>query len=145
MINKTFNSDSTDGRALEVGRNGERTWLNIREFDLENTMFMLAPSDVPALALAILEAAGVEAFGAGYLNKAVDCLQLHAREQERATAEATERAELEAEALALFNARQEAIHSVDWEPYEDFATEESKQTWLAVARRAREIGGRAEK
>lgn len=149
MINKTFNSDSTDGRALEVGRNGERTWLNIREFDLENTMFMLAPADAPALCLAILEAAGYseEYEGgncwAGPLGQAMHMLRLETEAQERAIAEARERAELEAEAFNLYRAYMsvhEPLNAIgDWH----MLAERTKEKWLAVARRAREM--RAEK
>ena len=141
MINKTFNSDSTDGRALEVGRNGERPWLNIREFDLENTMFMLAPSDAPALALAILEAAGGrDALGIDVGNAMIDLREFVA-DQERITAEAKEQAELEAEARDFYDAYHSAA---DW-PYPDWVMLEDrhKAQFLAVARKAREM--RAEK
>lgn len=137
MINKTFNSDSTDGRALEVGRNGERTWLNIREFDLENTMFILAPSDAPALALAILEAAGGrDALGIDVGNAMID-LHECVSEQERANAEAKEQEELEAEALELFNTSrlERGLDELDWVR----VTPRERAEWLAVARRAREI------
>lgn len=96
----------------------------------------LAPTDIPALMLALAEAAGFEAFGADYLNKAVDCLQQHTREREREAAEAKEQAELEAEALELFK----TLMGV--KGYENFTWSEvaSKDEWLAVARKAREIG-----
>ncbi|MGO4297373.1 hypothetical protein [Glutamicibacter sp. MCAF14] len=139
MINKTFNSDSTDGLALEVGRNGELPWLNIREFDLENTMFMLAPSDAPALALAILEAAGwPERESTSVTRTILSDLSRVVEFQERATAEAKEQAELEAEALELFNAQRKHQH---YPLVEDWDMQPScKDTWLAVARKAREIG-----
>ncbi|PRA13306.1 hypothetical protein CQ010_01280 [Arthrobacter sp. MYb211] len=146
MTTKTFNSDSTDGRALEVGRNGERPWLNIREFDLENTMFMLAPSDAPALALAILEAAGVEVipFDEGpetEAGHAVWALRHHMQEAEAKAAEAKDKAELEAEARDFYDVYHSAA---DW-PYQDWVMleERYKAQFIAVARHAREM--RAEK
>lgn len=141
MINKTFNSHSTDGRALEVGRNGERPWLNIREFDLENTMFMLAPSDAPALALAVLEAAGVTETDSPYMQEAADNLRAYILIEEKVTAEARELAELEAEAEALYRVYFETAE-MDYKNWEKLE-QRVKDYWLAVARRAREM--RAEK
>lgn len=144
MTSKTFKSALDSPVTLEVERETHPAGVYLT---IGQATILLGASDAPALALAILEAAGVEAFGAGYLNKAVDCLQLHAREQERATAEATERAELEAEALELFNAAEDVPARVSEPAVESFEgmPRYVRERWLAVARRAREIGGRAEK
>lgn len=142
MINKTFNSDSTDGRALEVGRNGERPWLNIHEFDFENTMFMLAPSDAPALALAILEAAipdGQKVVSA-VMADALQALRDEVKRIEDRDSAARELAELEAEAVELYRTsfkarmgRESRVKGLD-----DMVPN-SREEWLDVARRAREM------
>lgn len=102
----------------------------------------LAPSDAPAIALAILEAAGFVGDETMFTGLAVANLRDHIEEQERVTAVAKEQAELEAEAVRLANAGREA--SVEYEResvlnFHDLDTE----FWLAVARKAREM--RAEK
>lgn len=105
----------------------------------------LAPSDAPALALVILEAAGVKPYALGkrtYLGTAVVNLQAEVSEQEERSAEAKEQAELEGEALALRN----ALHGASETDFPTWPGEsEAKENWLAVARKARELGGRAEK
>ncbi len=106
------------------------------------------PEESAKFALAILEAAGVEGSSTGGLitgaRIAVGDLKRHVAKQECATAEAKEQAEFEAEALELFNAfwtgRDEfPIDSWDDEPGN------AKQSWLAVARRAREMAKEATK
>lgn len=107
------------------------------------------PDDAPALALAILEAAGyddmaddanladVHAFNAMHkLQESVDT-------QERATAEAKEQAELEAEALELYNARILFIGGEALTSFEKL-NQDNKDMWLAVARKAREMNGAGE-
>lgn len=98
--------------------------------------------DTRALALAILEAAGyddmaddanladVHAFNAMHkLQESVDT-------QERATAEAKEQAELEAEALAFFNAYDNVPQKMSEPPLESFVgmPRYVKDRWLAVDR-----------
>lgn len=110
----------------------------------ETTSTQIAPSDAPALCLAILEAAGyddmaddanladVHAFNAMHkLQESVDT-------QERATAEAREQSELEAEALELANS---AVLVVGNPPYPSIGhmSDTSLRKWLAVARKAREM------
>lgn len=104
--------------------------------------FKFSNTDAPALALAILEAAGyddmaddanladVHAFNAMHkLQESVDT-------QERATAEAKEQAELEAEAFKLRRAYLEGRAGFDsWNEL----TDAERDHWLAVARKAREM------
>ena len=100
----------------------------------------LAPSGIPALMLALAEAAGVDG---AYLAEVEDIMNIHIEEQERATAEAKELAELEAEALELRNAYMNQIGrtNVAW----DDMSEEQQEIWLAVARKARELAEEATK
>lgn len=99
------------------------------------------------LSLAVLEAAGVA--DRRHWNQGVeDGTDVHLefiakhladyiKAQERATAEARELAELEAEAQTLYLSYYSAIDAPcqDW----DFLPERDKRRWLAVARRAREM------
>lgn len=103
-------------------------------------------NDVPAIALAILEAAGYTEDDrkvsnplyatefASAMIKLADGIEL----QERATAEAEAQAKLEAEALMLANS---AVLAVGNPPYPsiEHMSDTSLRKWLAVARRAREI------
>jgi len=108
------------------------TVLGDKSFNFHNT-------EAPALALAVLEAAGYEEHQKGWdvLNsadenfaQAMRCLSKGLELQERATAEAEAQAKLEAEALELYQL---------WETLQS----DDETVWLAVARRAREM--RAEK
>lgn len=115
--------------------------------------YRYTPEEAAKLGLAILEAAGYsdEYEGgncwAGPLGQAMHMLRLEAEAQERATTEARERAKLEAEALELFRASQCIRTDGMYASVPSFAalSDPSKTKWLAVARRAREIAGRAEK
>lgn len=114
---------------------------------------IIAPSDAPALALAILEAAGFKAeFHATGTFQDGDCWQLENVAQvikdylsikDAEAAEAEARAKLEAEALKLLLAFQTIDdpdnRGCEWRQYGT----NTKDKWLAVARRAREM--RAEK
>lgn len=136
MSSKTFKS-VVHGSSIQVHDNGEGVFIGLLREDSITRGTTLSKSDAPALALAVLEAAGVaESSDAGV---AANYLRLHISEQERAKAEAREQAELEAEALELFNTRQKAIYGDACTTYKEFATDNAKQTWLAVARRAREM------
>lgn len=150
MSTKTFKSANSDATkdllvVLEVDEG-----VNIHtESPVGRRGVSIAPSDAPALALAILEAAGYKIAQRGDM----DTVQIHvdaaiyelgcAREaQERISAEARERAELEAEALDLFNTSQ-GISLTHWAPSTDRSV---ISTWVRIAKRARELAaGRAEK
>lgn len=99
----------------------------------------LAPSDAPAIALAILEAAGFVGDETMFTGLAVANLRDHIEEQERVTAEAKDKAKLEAEARDFYDAYHSAA---DW-PYQDWVMleERYKAQFLAVARKAREMKG----
>lgn len=113
----------------------------------ETTSTQIAPSDAPALALAILEAAGVEPDREPLecqvsLGTIVADLQETIQYAEALASAHREQAELEAEALGLLNAY---LHSADTRLYATWeeVVEVSKrmaEDWLAVARKAREIG-----
>ncbi|GGJ59127.1 hypothetical protein [Glutamicibacter ardleyensis] len=104
------------------------------------------PATIPALALAILEAAGVEARSipsarlgtSEHLSDTAYELSTYIEKQQRATAEAKEQAELEAEALELANS---AVLVVGNPPYRsiEHMSDTSLRKWLAVARKAREM------
>lgn len=103
----------------------------------------IAPSDAPALALAVLEAAGYEERQKGWdvrnsadenIAQAMRYLSKGIEIQKRTTAEAKEQAELEAEAVELFNANH-GTNRTDW----DHADRSVISSWVRVARRAREM------
>lgn len=124
-----------DGIYLELKENGNRA----------TTVF--PPSDAPALALAILEAAGFEAeFHATGTFQDGDCWQLENVAQvikdylsikDAEAAEAKDKAELEAEALELFNVR----HGTDLDDWKH-SDRSVASAWVSVARKAREIGAK---
>jgi len=120
MISKIFNSDSANNRVLEVGRYGECPWMNIRDGVTGDKMFRIKLEDMPEILRALADVtAGAEA-----------------------EVEAKEQAELEAEALDLFNASQKAIGAPPHSSVDAMGSDVNHK-WLAVARRAREM--RAEK
>lgn len=143
MTSKTFKS-ALNPTELEVGTyTDSQVVLAIGYEDGEDLgVVYLAPSDAPALALAILEAAGGrDSLGIDVGNAIID-LREYVTEQERITAKVKDKAELEAEALDLFNLW---LAGFDYECYSEWTREnaELKVVWLAVARKAREM--RAEK
>lgn len=137
-MSKTFKSVKSTLELTVVRTNEDLVRIITQLPDETGRAIDLAPSDAPALALAILEVAGIaESSDAGV---AAEYLRAHMAEQERATAEAKEQAELEAEALKLFNAWRKSCNLMiveDWDIVPSFRSE-----WLAVARKAREIGAK---
>jgi len=139
---KTFESiDQT--RQLQVKPLHECVTLVIEYKGAGRKGITLAPSDIPALALAEMQAAGFteddrDDTGLTHFAIASMNLRMGIELQERATAEVREQAELEALALELFN---RWLQEFGDEPYPDWTGEnaELKDTWLAVARRAREL------
>lgn len=113
--------------------------LLIRRSDraITSTGIAIAPSDVPALALAILEAAG-------WPNEYLVTTEILRRLREfdehlkAIETEAKDKAELEAEALELFNVK----HGTDLDDWK-YADRSVVSGWVSVARKAREM--RAEK
>lgn len=114
---------------------------------------IIAPSDAPALALAILEAAGygeeivTDGSPDGHIQVAKYYLYEGVKAHASITAEARERAELEAEALELFRAFQHVRADGVFVSVPSFASlsEPQQAEWLAVARRARELAKEATK
>ncbi|MBF6671568.1 hypothetical protein [Glutamicibacter sp. FBE19] len=126
--------------------------LLIRRSDraITSTGIAIAPSDAPALALAILEAAGIEEdmvkFHSGtpeyHFAYAMHHLCQGIQAQAKAVAEAKDREELEAEALELFNAWTGTTKYTSWNEVAVFP-DGDKREWLAVARKARELAKEA--
>lgn len=147
-MSKTFKSAHSDNKALKVDELFGNPRLLIKAFDGDTRGFAYAPSDAPALALAILEAAGYDdkaddmSQAESYAFDALHKLQQSVDEQERATAEAREQAELEAEALELINAWMDSCGAGEYPSWAQVESSRRKQG-LAVARKAREM--RAEK
>ncbi|MFJ5108662.1 MULTISPECIES: hypothetical protein [unclassified Glutamicibacter] len=113
MINKIFDSDSTDNRVLEVGRNGERPWMNIRDGATGDKMFRIKLEDMPEILRSLADVtAGAKA-------------EIKVREL----------AELEAEALELYNVCMTGHNLTSF----DGLGGALRDQWLAVARKAREM------
>ena len=72
------------------------------------------------------------------VNRAVFSLRLGIEEQEREASRAKEQAELEAEALELYNARISFLGGEALTSFEKL-NQDNKDMWLAVARKAREM------
>ena len=109
---------------------------------------MLQGDDAPALALAILEAAGVEARSipsarigtSEHLSDTAYELSTYIEKQQRATAEAKEQSELETCALEMLNALRKHYGKPE-RSWEDTHVE-VREEFLVLARRARELGSR---
>ncbi|MGO2030621.1 MAG: hypothetical protein ACTH2A_06710 [Glutamicibacter ardleyensis] len=147
MSSKTFESVKSPLELTVVRTNEDLVRVITQLPDETGRAIDLAPSDAPALALAILEAAGVEPssphyglndspewnvrWASHYLGRSIELT-------EAKTAEAKEQAELEAEALDLFNLW---LAGFNYEGYSEWTGEnaELKGVWLAVARKAREM------
>lgn len=140
---KTFKSTKSTLELTVVRTNEDLVRIITQLPDETGRAIDLAPSDAPALALAILEDAGFNASPNSSFNIAASYLINGIKEQERITAEAEAQAELEAEAFNLYRtyiAVHEPMDAIgDWQ----MLSERTKERWLAVARKAREM--RAEK
>ena len=111
-------------------------FLEVRDKHEEPQVICFENRTAPALALAILEAAGHvrDACSDNDADVAMEWLHSAIARQAKQSAEAKEQAELEAEALELAN----AFNKTDWDFFPCNRTVEAHQ-WLAVARRAREM------
>ena len=147
-MSKTFKNAHTVHGKMTVREDGGCVSVSVNMDSPSDTIIHISPSDAPALALAVLEAAGFEdSSSGGHITGAriaVGDLKRHVKMQERATAEAKEQAELEAEALELCN---EFIEDMGYDRVDswDGSVPSKKEAWLAVARRAREIAKEATK
>ncbi|MGP9727929.1 hypothetical protein [Glutamicibacter sp. AOP3-A1-12] len=144
MTTKTFKSATRpEERRIKVSTSDKKN-LHLTITGDANAGIQLAPSDAPALALAILEAAGLPDVDDDWLGEAVMGLRRHIQIRDKRAAEAKDQAELEAEALELFKAS--GTYGSD-RIFLQFShlDDHIQKAWLAVASRARELGGRAEK
>lgn len=149
MTFKTFNYE---GEEIQILGLPESKAISIYVFDSDKDEAQIdfPVADAPALLQAIVEClpplpnivrdGSYEAYMAvvvEYLDKAVRALELE-------TFKAKEQEELEAEALELHN---KYITELDFAPAEswDGSVTRKKAAWIAVARKARELSGRAEK
>jgi len=139
-MSKTFKTITTTGRTLKVcGVKGTSVYLEISSESESRRNINLDASDVPALALAVLEAVfGDDQPAPNKIGEAWAALYVHIAEQERATAEAKGQAELEAEALELYRAAYDARGLASVSEFR-LLSEKQKTEWLAVARKAREM------
>lgn len=155
-MSKTFKNATNSGTEVYVGEgiNADSVQLIIRNVGsgIGKAGIYLNSSDIPALALAILEAAGVvhhdpddtpyekseRTENMGALNMSVFYLAKHVNDAEKAEFLAKEQTELEAEALELFKAS--GAYGSD-RIFLQFSHLDGhiQKAWLAVARRAREI------
>lgn len=147
MTSKTFKCVEHEEEVLEVypftGDEGGRKFSLLMPHVSSHAGIAFDSTTAPALALAILEVAGVaESSDAGV---AAQYLRAHLTEQERATAEAEAQAKLEAEALELCNAWREANGYDALSSFSDGAPIGAMAEWLAVARCAREMAKEATK
>lgn len=140
MTSKIFKSSyMSDSSRLEIETSIASTSFHITHCTVvSEKSFIFDNTTAPALALAILEAAGTPMNLDVSLGKALYHLDAHVTLQDKATAEAKEQAELEAEALDLFNLW---LAGFNYEGYSEWTGEnaELKGVWLAVARKAREM------
>ncbi|WP_417372975.1 hypothetical protein [Glutamicibacter protophormiae] len=146
MTSKTFKSTATNRTLTVEGHfNGEFAVVFSDDSSLD---LMLQGGDAPALALAILEAAGVKGTSTGGLithdRVAVTNLKIHIEKQAKRTAEAKEQAKLEAEALELLNAEREEFSCTPVRDLSEVPARDQRAA-IAVARRARELAKEATK
>ena len=132
---------------LEIRTEGEDLHLSIWQGHIMTGGILIHPSDAPTMALEILEAAGLNKITGtevipdsfeNHMMNAILSLEKAIGARRDAEAAAKEQAELETEALALFNAlRAQRLYDAfdSW----DEARLATKASWLAVARKAREM------
>lgn len=140
-MSKTFENVHTEyGGSMIVREEGDCVSVSINMVNPSDTSIHIAPSDAPALALAILEAANHDM--GSEVSLAVEYLERYTEAVAEKEAEAKEQAKLEAEALELCDSARHAHGRFKIGNF-GLMKDAEKTTWLAVARRAREM--RAEK
>lgn len=148
MSTTKFMTATGSNRELHIKRSNE-DHVQIRQFDPEfhthqAKTFFLNPSEAPTLALAILEAAGYTeddtegTTGLTHFALAMSNLRTGIEEQERATAEARELAELEAEAFEYLKAVYTVTGAHIPAKFSDLNAGVQSH-FLIIARRAREM------
>ncbi len=144
MSTKTF-KDIDQLRQLQVKTLNECVNLAIEYKGDGRKGITLAPSDIPALALAEMQAAGfdaemaVEGDANDHFSLAVHHLTRGLEEQARATAEAREQAELEALALVFLRIAQDHNNVPLTESWEGFLDAGTKLLYVKTAQKAREL------
>ncbi|QOP65111.1 hypothetical protein PQE12_gp51 [Arthrobacter phage Adumb2043] len=126
-----FTHTDDDGDSIEIESDPDHARAVVSSED--GRAVYVPKDDAPAVALAILTAAGITAKSAGgYDERAAWLLNrvAESRAAEKAAKEAE--AKLEAEALALLNAATDSCYTA-------FAHDAIRDTWLRAARRAREL------
>lgn len=141
-MSKTFKSAKSTLELTVVRTNEDLVRIITQLPDETGRAIDLAPSDAPALALAILEAAGTPMNLDVSLGKALYHLDAHVTLQAKATAEAKEQAELEAEALDFLNAVRDATGAKALSGFPAYASG-IKSHYLIIARKAREMAKEA--
>lgn len=139
-MSKTFKSAVTAGREVLVDRRTYGVFVRVIHED-RSAGTTIAAADAPALALAILEAAGVKPAADGfydggdpdYLGAIVRSLMAYLEHQTARAREAADREALYADAKKLFDARYKQS-AVLWE-------DAQQAEWFEVARTAREMYG----
>lgn len=142
-MTKEFASAATSSdRTLVIDSSGDSGILKIMRGDYYIGGINLDPANAPALALAILEAAGIEPVPfdeapeteAGH---AAWVLRHHVQASEEAAKEAADQKELETEALTLCRVMWDNSDQ-QWAPM----SPKAKAMWLVMARTAREMHNR---
>ncbi|QGZ17353.1 hypothetical protein SEA_POWERPUFF_55 [Arthrobacter phage Powerpuff] len=134
MTSFTHVDDHGDALAIESDPDHARAVVSSED----GRAVYVPKDDAPAVALAILTAAGWEPEPLGtHVPRAVFLLKAHGEQEERKkryaeAARKAEEAKLTEEALALLNAATDSC-------YTDFAHDAIRETWLRAARRAREL------
>ena len=139
-MSKTFKSAHTK-RNIEIARSplGD---VAIAMSDIMSRDIVLNKTCAPAIALAILEAAGIEAipFDEGpetIPGHAVWALRHHVQELEAKAKEAADQKVLKAEAFTLYSAApfRSGVHSFE------LLSDGAKVQWLSIARASRDLHG----
>lgn len=145
MSSKTF--EGVDGtRLLHIKNLGKHVAMSIEVPGQVHMGITFDPASIPALALAELEAAGLTVAKGDVKQDSFEDVMIDAslhlkcaiRLQERATAEAREQAELEAEALDFMNAVRDATGARPLGGFPAYASG-IKAHYLIIARKAREL------
>ena len=145
--NEVFKSANTSATLKVMGINDGRTSFSLQHKGEFPTVINIANSDIPQLAFVAMQKAGYKDeerndsdLVKSYFAWAMHYLQCGIDIQAKNKAEAKARKELDVEAFKLYRAYM-AVHEPmnaigDWQ----MLAEITKEKWLAVARKSREIG-----
>lgn len=137
-MNKTFGNAYGTLRVKENGDNGS-IYITV---DSQGSRAGVGIEDAPAVALAILEAAGFEADiddASSLANSAMGRLAMRVTTEAAKAKAAADREALEGEALVLLNAHRVEAGRPNATSLDDYSIEGDR--WRAVARAARELHG----